>query len=101
MRQISYMERTILSRYLKIYLDTDSKIILLNCQNYYVGCSSIMSNATQNFDIPAISLSVLHNYFNRLTKLFSYLYLPKFLSTLVKSFRTFKYYPVLYEIVKA
>jgi len=29
-----------------------------------------MSNATKSFDIPAISLSVLHNYFDDSTTLF-------------------------------
>jgi len=43
-----------------------------------------MSNATKNFDILAISLSVLLNYFDDLTKLFSYL--AKFLDILPKTF---------------
>jgi len=64
------------AEYLKILLVM--KIILLNYQNYYVGRSSIMSNAIKNVDIPAISLSVLHNYFDDLTKLFSDLYLAQF-----------------------
>jgi len=38
----------------------------------------MMSNATKSFDILA-SLSVLHNYFNNPTKLFSDLYLVTFL----------------------
>jgi len=41
-----------------------------------------MSNATKNFDILATGLSVLHNYFDNLTKLFSDLYLAKFLAKL-------------------
>jgi len=44
----------------------------------YVGRSS---NVAKSFDNLAISLSVLHNYFDRLTKLFSDLYLAKFLDT--------------------
>lgn len=42
--------------YLKIYLDlsTDLKIISLNYQNVYVECSSMMNNATKNFDISAM-----------------------------------------------
>jgi len=36
-------------------------------------------NAARSFDILATSLSVLHNYFNKTTKLFSDLDLPKFL----------------------
>jgi len=42
--------------------------------------SSTMSNA-KNFDIPVTSLNVLHNYFDRSIKLFSGLYLAKFLNT--------------------
>jgi len=38
----------------------------------------MMSNAAKSFDILAINLSV-YNYFNNLTKLFSDLYLTKFL----------------------
>jgi len=45
-----------------------------------------LSNAVKIYNILAISLSVLHNYFNSLTKLFSDLYLAKFLDTLVKPF---------------
>jgi len=37
-----------------------------------------MSNAAKNFDILAISLNVLHNYFNSSTKLFLDLYPAKF-----------------------
>jgi len=33
---LTYMERTILLKYLKIYLDIDLKIILLDYQNNYV-----------------------------------------------------------------
>jgi len=52
----------------KILLDTDLKIILLDHQNDFVGTLKTMSNA-KHFDIPATSLSVLHNYFNSSTKL--------------------------------
>jgi len=38
-----------------------------------------MSDAAKNFDILAISWSVLHNYFYGLIKLFLDLYLAKFL----------------------
>jgi len=48
----------------KILLDTDLKIILLNCQNNFVGTLNIMSNTAKNFDILAVSLSVLHNCFD-------------------------------------
>jgi len=68
------MERTILLKYLKIELDTDLKIIMLAHQNNYVGNSSMMSNAAKNLDILA-----LHNYFDGPIKLFSSLYLAKFL----------------------
>jgi len=38
-----------------------------------------MSNAAKNFDVLAINLNVLHNYFDSAIKLFSDLYLTKFL----------------------
>ena len=56
-----------------------AKIIISDHQSNYVGRSSIMSNAVKKFDILATSLSVLHNYFDGLTKLFSDLYQAKFL----------------------
>jgi len=68
--------KMILLKYLKIWLDIDLKIILLNYQNNYVGCSN-MSDAAKDFDI----LAAWHNYFN-LTKLFLNLYLTKFLDIL-------------------
>jgi len=43
-----------------------------------------MSNAVKIFDIVTTSLSVLHNYFDNLTKLD--LHLAKFLDKLAKSF---------------
>jgi len=46
----------------KILLNTDLKIILLDQQNNFVGILKILSNAANNFDILAISLSVLQNY---------------------------------------
>jgi len=49
----------------------------LDYQNNFVGTLKIMSNATKNFDILATSLSILHNYFDDLTKLFD-LYQLKF-----------------------
>jgi len=54
---------------LKIALDTDLKIILLN-QNHHIRISSMMSNTVKSFDILATSLSVLHNYFGVATQLF-------------------------------
>jgi len=44
----------------------------------------MMNNAAKNFDILATTLSILHNYFNNPTKLFSDLHLAKFLDA--KSF---------------
>jgi len=49
---------------------TDLKIILLDYLNNYVVISSMMSNIVKSFDIRAVSLNVLHNYFSDLTKLF-------------------------------
>jgi len=60
--------KAILLRESKILLDTNLKIILLGHQNNFVETLKIMSNAT-NFDVLAASLSVLHNYFDRSTKL--------------------------------
>jgi len=40
-------------------------------QNNYVGYSNTMSNVAKSFDILMISLNVLINYFDDLTKLFS------------------------------
>jgi len=51
----------------KILLDL--KIILLDHQNNFVGTSKIISKAPKNFDILAIDLTILHNYFYSLTKL--------------------------------
>jgi len=41
----------------------------LNHQNNVVGMLKLMSNVAKNFDVLAISLNILHNYFNGLTKL--------------------------------
>jgi len=51
-------------------MDTDLKIILLNHQNNFVGTLKIMNNAAKNFLYSNNCLSVLHNYFDSLTKLF-------------------------------
>jgi len=45
-----------------------------------------MNNAAKNFDILTISLNVLYNYFDNPIKLFSDLYLVKFLNTSAKLF---------------
>ena len=52
-------------------IDTDLKIILLDYQNNYARNLRMMGNAMKNFD--------LLNYFNSLTKLFSNLYVARFL----------------------
>jgi len=67
----------------------DQKIILLDHQNNFVGTLKIMSNATKNFDILAIGLSVLHNYidFNKITFL---IYPAKILDFSAKSFFSWK-----------
>jgi len=53
----------------KILLDTDLKIILSDHQNNFVEILKIMNDAAKKFDILAIGLSVLHNYFDSSTKL--------------------------------
>jgi len=55
---------------LKILLDTDLKIILLNYQNNFVRILKIISNTAKYFYILATGLNVLHNYFDNSTKLF-------------------------------
>jgi len=50
-----------------------------------------MSNAAKNFDILAISLSILHNYFDSSIKLFQDLYLAKFLDISAKPFIQCRY----------
>jgi len=57
-------ERTVLLKYLKTYLDTHLKIILLNHQNNYVERLSVDDDAAKSFNILATSLSVVHNYFD-------------------------------------
>jgi len=56
------VERTVLLKFLK-NLATVLKIIMLACQNNYVGRSDIMSNAAKNFEILATSLN-LYNHFD-------------------------------------
>jgi len=69
-----------LIKYLKIEIDPDLKIILLDHQNNHVKISSI---AAKNFHI-SDSLNVLHNYFDSPTKLMSDLHSAKFLDTSTK-----------------
>jgi len=48
--------------------------------------SSMMNNAVKNFDILAIHFSVFYYYFDNSIKLFSDLYLTKFVDTSIKPF---------------
>jgi len=57
------MERTVLLKYLKILLDTDMKIILLDHQNNYVERLNIDDNTAKSFNVLLTNLNVLHNYF--------------------------------------
>jgi len=70
----------------KILLNIDLEIILLDNQNNFAGTLKIMSNAVKNFGILATSLSVLHNYFDSLTKLLFSPYSAKILDLLAKPF---------------
>jgi len=68
---LDILTETILLRNLKILMDTDLKIILLDHQNNFGGTLKIMSNAAQNFDILVrsfyiIILIVQQNYFSDL-----------------------------------
>jgi len=61
------------------------EIILLVYQNIYVEISLIINNAAKSYSSKSYSLSVMHNYFDRSTKLLSDLYpanLIKFLNIL-------------------
>jgi len=49
--------------------------ILLDHQNNYVKRLCIYDTAAKRFNIPAINLNVLHNYFDGPTKLLADLYL--------------------------
>jgi len=59
----------------KILLDTDLKIILLDHQNNFVRILKAMNNIAKSFDILAISLSVLHNYFDSSNKITFLIYI--------------------------
>jgi len=74
-----------LLKYLKVQLAIYLKLISLDYQNNYVERLNINDiNAVKSFNIPATSLSVLHNYFD--LKLCLDLYLAKFLETSAKPF---------------
>jgi len=53
-----YTERTVLLTYLKIWLDTDLKIILLNHQNNHAERLNVDDNTAKNFNILATSLNI-------------------------------------------
>jgi len=52
---ISLHEKNDFAEKSKILLDTDQKIILLDCQNNFVGILTVMNNAAKNFDNLTIS----------------------------------------------
>jgi len=56
------MEQTVCLKYLKIWLDTDLKIILLDIK-IIIERLSIDDNAVNSFNIPA-TLSILHSCFD-------------------------------------
>jgi len=65
------------------YVDTDLKIILLDYQNNYVGNLSNKQYCKKVLTFQA-NFSVLHKYFDNPIKLFTDLYLAKFLDTSAK-----------------
>lgn len=68
------MKRLVFLKYLKIRPNIALKIIALDYQIIYkTFCHN--NNTAKSFDILAISLSVLYNYFDGSTELFSDLYL--------------------------
>ena len=80
----------VLLKYLKIQLDTDLKIILLNRQNNDVGNWLL---EYQNFlQHCSLYLTILHNYFDGPTILFLDLYLIKFLDSSAKTFFPWRMY---------
>jgi len=64
------MKRTVLWKYLKIYLDTDLKIILLDQERLNID-ETLMNKAAKNFNILATSLNVYIIILIIQTKLFS------------------------------
>jgi len=61
----------------------------LNYQNNYVGNLRVMSNAAKKQLVYSSNLYVLHNYFNNSIKLFSDVYLAKFLDFLAIIFSVY------------
>jgi len=55
---------------LRSFMHSCTETIIVGYQNNYVGNSSTMSNAAKNFNILAINLSVLYNYFDSSTIIF-------------------------------
>jgi len=50
-----------LLKYLKICLDSDLKIMLMNHRNNYIEHSNIISNISKNFDNLTINFNVLYS----------------------------------------
>jgi len=80
-----YTKRMVLLKYLKIWRDTDLKIILLNQNNYlkrlkcWWQCRKKFQHSSNQFEHP-------HNYLIVQTKLFSNLYLSEFSDASAKPF---------------
>jgi len=73
-KKIYYVERTVLFKYLKILLNTDLKIILMN-DNINVGCSCILvARILKHFVVLFTIIEVynLHNYFESNKIMFKY-----------------------------
>ena len=79
-----HTERTILLKYPRIQLDIDLKIIVKIIQ--IIKKFLDKHSNRKNFNILAVSLSVLSRNFHDLTKLFSNLYLAKFCRYFIKTF---------------
>jgi len=82
MQRSTYTERNNFAEVFQNWLDADLKIILLNYRNNYVRRSNWLLD--QNF-LQRCSMLKFHIYFDDSTKLFSDLYLAKFLDISAKS----------------
>jgi len=79
-------------------LDTNLKIILFDCQNNYVACSNWLLKFQNLLQYCSSCLKCLRNYIiDSPTKLFSDLYLAKFLNTSAKSIL---YKIIVYSLIK-
>jgi len=83
-----------LPKHLKKFSYLALKIILLDYRNNYMKyLNTVLTMPQHVLTFLAISLNVLYNYFDDQTKLFSDLYLAKFLNILTKPFfYTYKNY---------